>query len=166
MAFSSYLGRNTAKMDSTWRFTIASTKSTWASLLGDNYIICKGLKDHCLYVMDRESFDTFSYTVYQMDFDDYLEYSGDFHSYAYEVKSDKQGRLRIPEALHEFLTMADPEDKEHNELQLVGAGMFIEVWEKKQYEIDRAARKASGRDPLKAHLKFAGVKPPMQKNEV
>lgn len=165
MAFNSYLGRNTSKVDNGWRFTVASTKSAWANLLGDNFIICKGLKEHCLYVMDRESFDTLSYTVYQMDFEDYIEYSGDFHSYAYEAKADKQGRLRIPEALREFIP-ADPEDKEHNELQLIGAGMYIEVWEKKQYETLRAAKQASGKDPLRAHLKFSGVKPPKPDHEV
>ena len=119
--------------------------------LGEEFVVCKGFFDECLYVFSNEEFEEFSDKLNELSFtnEDAQIIERELYTNAVDVSADKQGRALIPQKLRSFAKI----DKE---VSIVGVRNHIEIWDKEKWNnrsVDSNALRAAIRN-----LRASGVK--------
>lgn len=113
--------------------------------LGEEFVVCKGLFDDCLYVYSNQEFENLSNTL--IDGSSYANEDAqiierELYSNAVDVQADKQGRALIPQKLRAFANL-------EKEVSIVGARDHIEIWDKEVWSnrsVDRNVLRAALRN--------------------
>jgi len=116
--------------------------SKFRELLGDNFVVTKGL-DGCLWVFPEKEWDDFSGKLHSLQTSrtDASYANSDVHLSSKDVRkmirffmggatdaeTDKQGRTLLPQALREYASL-------EKDIVLVGVSNRVEIWDKKKWE--------------------------------
>ena len=98
------------------------------SLLGDNFIITKGVDD-CLEIYDKESWDKFAEKINALPYSNpnAREFKRLFIGRKEDLTPDKMGRVQLTPALRNTGNLK-------SEVTFIGVGDHIEVWDKETFE--------------------------------
>ena len=111
--------------------------------LGDDFVICKGFHEKCLYAFPYEVFDQMAEKLSgESLFDESIaKVQREFYSNSAEVSLDKQGRIVIPQELRDHASI-------QKEVIIAGAGNRVEIWDKEAIEqnVDPNGMKAALRN--------------------
>ncbi len=115
-----FMGTYTHTVDDKGR---AFIPSKFRDGLGDNFVVCKGFHEKCLYVLPNAVFDAIGEKLMgESLFDESIaKVQREFYSNSAEVSLDKQGRIVIPQDLRDYAGIT-------KETVIVGAGARIEMW--------------------------------------
>lgn len=120
-----FMGEYNHSIDTKGRMIVPSK---FRDLLGDNFVVTKGL-DGCLWVFPTEEWDIFyeklrSLPVTKKDTRNFVRH---FMAEAFPAEVDKQGRILLPANLRKAANL----DKE---AVLIGTGPRVEIWDKAAWE--------------------------------
>ncbi len=121
--------------------------------LGEEFVVCKGFFDPCLYVFSNEEFENFSAKLDELPFadEDALTLQRDLYATASDVAGDKQGRALIPAALRDYAGL----DKD---VVIVGVRTHVEIWDQQSWSESRAHSDTGALKAAIRNLRAQGVK--------
>ncbi len=124
-----FMGTYTHTVDDKGR---AFIPSKFRDDLGDNFVVCKGFHDKCLYVLPNAVFDAIGDKLMgESLFDESIaKVQREFYSNSAEVSLDKQGRIVIPQDLREYAGI-------NKDAIIIGAGARIEMWDSETLESNK-----------------------------
>lgn len=92
--------------------------------LGDEFVLCKGFFDRCLYVFSNQEFEELSAKLDDLPFadEDALIIQRELYANACDVAVDKQGRVLVPAGLREYAQLT-------KDTVIVGVRTHVEIWQ-------------------------------------
>lgn len=121
--------------------------------LGEEFVVCKGFFDPCLYIFSNEEFENFSAKLDDLPFadEDALTLQRELYANASDVSVDKQGRILVPASLREHASL-------QKEAVIVGVRTHVEIWDQQTWKQDRQRSDTSALKAAVRNLRAQGVK--------
>ena len=91
-------------------------------ILGDSFMLAKGLGDDCLAVYSLDAWEVLSDKINQLPLSKAKRLQRFLFSGAVLAEPDKQGRILIPQSLREYAGLT-------KEMMIIGAGERAEIWD-------------------------------------
>ncbi len=104
-------------------------------ILGDHFMVCKGLGDDCLAVYSMDEWDKLSERINKLPIAKAKRIQRFLFSGAIMAEPDKQGRILIPQNLREYAGL-------EKDIVVIGAGERAEIWNAVKWEENVAAMTA------------------------
>ncbi|NLG36648.1 MAG: division/cell wall cluster transcriptional repressor MraZ [Clostridiales bacterium] len=118
--------------------------------LGEDFVVCKGFFEPCLYIYSNEEFQNLSSKLDNLPFanKDAMRLQRELYANASDVTVDKQGRILIPSPLREHA---------HLEKEAVVAGVrtHVEIWDPELWKRER--EQSPGIESYTENLRNQGV---------
>lgn len=119
---SRFMGKYSHTVDDKGR---AFVPSKFRDGLGNEFVVCKGFHEKCLYMFPYAVFDSLAEKLSgESLFDESIaKVQREFYSNSAPVELDKQGRIVIPQDLRDYADIK-------KEVVIAGAGTRVEIWDK------------------------------------
>ncbi len=124
-----YYGRFEHKVDAKGRIQLPiALREAEGDKVYNRFVLVKGIGG-CLVLFTREIFESFfeAFEPEQLGDNGTVEFMRQFFSRMHDIVLDNQGRILLPRLLREEAGIG-------NTALLLGAGKWVEIWDKEQYE--------------------------------